>query len=286
MKAAFGVLVFSTCLSNVAMAAPAIWQVSDADSAVWLFGSVHMLPAQTPWRTRVLDKLVSKADRIYFEADVGPAAQAAMLPLSMELGFNHNGTLLSDQIGSTLTDRVRVAAQTYDIPMPALLTMKPWLAATTLATGPLAQSGYDAALGVEMVLAGELADARKGYLETGAEQLAFLAGGSLEEQIAMLEATLDTLDMAQADLKTMIDAWLAGEPEQLGVAFDAQMAGFDADTAERLIDERNHNWIEQIDAMLARNEQALIVVGAAHLAGEVSVVRLLEERGFSSTRVQ
>ena len=277
-----GLLSMATATS----AAPAIWQVSDADSSIWLFGSVHMLPADIDWRTGTLDKVISKADRVYFEADISAAAQAEMMPLSIELGFNRDGVLLSDQIGEALTDRVREAAQDYGIPMPALLTMKPWMAATTLASGPMMQSGYEARLGVEMVLAAELPDEFKGFLETGAEQLGFLAGGTLEEQITMLEATLDTLHLAQSDIEAMIAAWMDGNPEALGQAFDSQMEGFDNAMVERIIDLRNRNWTGKIEAMLNSNEAALLVVGAAHLAGESSVEKLLEERGYSSKRIQ
>lgn len=268
------------------MAAPAIWKVSDADSSIWLFGSVHMLRADTDWRTGTFDKLMSKVERIYFEADVSPAAQAEMMPLSMEMGFNRDGVLLSEQIGPALTDRVRAAAQDYGIPMPVLLTMKPWLAATTLSSGPLMQSGFEAGLGVEMVLAAELPEERKGFLETGAEQLGFLAGGTLDEQITMLEATLDSLHLARSDIEIMVRAWMEGHPEDLGRAFDAQMQGFDDAMVERIIDTRNRNWVHKIAAMLDDNEKVLLVVGAAHLAGDVSVVKLLEERGFASERVQ
>jgi hypothetical protein len=271
---------------SAAMAAPALWQVSDEDSSVWLFGSVHLLRADVEWRSPVFDKILSKADRIYFETDVSAEAQMAIMPLSLELAFNRDGQLLSDIIGKDLTDRLREAATDYGIPMPTLLTMQPWMAATTLSTGPLLNSGYEANFGIETVLSAELPAARVGFLETPEEQLGFLAGGSLDEQIAMLEATLDTLDAMQSDIDMMVDAWSRGEPETLGEIFTAQMGGYDQGMVERLIDMRNHNWVEQIEAMLADNQSALLVVGAAHLAGDTSVVKLLEDRGFSSVRIQ
>jgi uncharacterized protein YbaP (TraB family) len=273
-------------LSAPSTAAPAIWKVSDADSAIWLFGSVHMLKAETEWRTPLLNKLISKADRIYFEADISAAAQAEILPYSIEVGFNKNGELLSDQIGSALTERVRKAAAEYDIPMPSLLIMKPWLAATTLSSGPLLQSGFEAAYGVEMILAEELPVDRKAFLETGVEQLGFLSGGTMDEQITMLEGTLDTLSSARTDIETMVEAWLNGDPETLGHVFDQQMTGFEEAMVERIIDTRNQNWADQIEQMLAADEAILLVVGAAHLAGDASVVEILEREGYSSERLQ
>lgn len=276
-------LILST---GAAQAAPAMWKVSDGDSAIWLFGSVHLLPDWPEWRTGHLDKVMSKVDLVYFETDISLEAQLSITNLSYELGFSRDGRLLSEKIGPELTAQLREKAEEYGLPMPMLLTMEPWMAATTLSVGVVATQGYAPELGVETLLSQELPAERKGFLETPEQQLGFLAGGDMDEQIAMLRATLDTLDDASSDISAMVDAWLGGEPELLGTIFDAQMGGYGGGMVERLIDQRNHNWVEQIEAMLARNETALLVVGAAHLAGDVSVVKLLEERGFTSERVQ
>jgi uncharacterized protein YbaP (TraB family) len=247
---------------------------------------VHLLPPGIEWRSAHLDKVMSKVDRVYFEADVSVESQMRIMPLSFELGFMRDGRLLNDVIGTDLTDRLREAAQAYGVPMPMLLTMQPWMAATTLSVGVLADTGYDPLLGVEQVLGSILPPERMGYLETAEEQMHMLAGGDMAEQIVMLEATLDTLDAMVTDIDTMVDAWLQGEPESLGEIFMDQMGGYDSGMVERLIDERNHNWVDQIEAMLERNESALLVVGAAHLVEDVSVVRLLQERGYTAERVQ
>jgi uncharacterized protein len=283
----FSALLFFTLVGMTgASAAPALWKVSDEDSSVWLFGSVHLLRADTDWRGPVLDKIVSKAERVYFETDISIEAQMAVMPLTFDLGFNRDGRLLSEIIGAELTSRLREAAAEYGIPMATLLTMKPWMAATTLSTGPLLESGYDTTLGVEAVLATEVPAERVGFLETPEQQLGFLASGNEAEQIAMLVATLDTLDIMETDIDQMVQAWADGQPEHLGAIFTAQMGGYDEGMVERLIDHRNADWVEQIDAMLARNEEALLVVGAAHLAGQNSVVLLLEDQGFDIRRLQ
>jgi uncharacterized protein YbaP (TraB family) len=286
-KYQLAVLAASTLLTvSSALGAPAMWKVSDADSSIWLFGSVHLLPPDIAWRSAHFDKVMSKVERVYFETDVSPAAQMQIMPLSFELGFMRDGRLLSDVIDDDLTDRLREAANTYGMPMPMLLTMQPWMAATTISVGVLANTGYDPTLGVEQVLGASIPLERMGFLETPEEQIGFLAAGTVEEQIAMLEATLDTLDVMVDDIDEMVEAWLDGNPEELGEIFLDQMGGYDSGMVERIIDQRNHNWVEQIEAMLQRNESALLVVGAAHLVDDVSVVRLLEARGYTAERVQ
>lgn len=267
-------------------AAPALWKVSDEDSAIYLFGSVHLLPPELEWRTPRLDKVISKVERIYFETDVSIEAQIAMTPLSYELGFSRDGRLLSERIGPELTDQLRDVAEAYNVPMPLLLTMQPWMAATTLSVSGLTYTGYDPLLGVEHVLGTEIPRERQGFLETSEQQLGFLAGGTEEEQIEMLRATILSMDSMNAEIDAMVDVWLDGDPEQVGAIFMSQMGEMGEGMTRRLIDERNHNWADQIADMLARNETALLVVGAGHLVGEISVVRLLEDRGFTSTRAQ
>lgn len=279
-------LALAFLLTTPAVAAPALWQVSDEDSSIWLFGSVHMLQPGTEWRSETLDKLLVKADRVYFETDISAEAQMRIAPLSFEVGFYRDGSLLSEHIEPELMDRLRAVAADYGIPVPSLLIMRPWMAATTLSVMVLAETGYDPLLGVETVLGNEVPKERTGYLETPEEQIGILAGGSPEEEIAMLEATLDGLDVMTAEIDGMVAAWLAGTPESLGELFMAQMGAFDETFVTRLIDERNANWANQIEQMLAANEAALLIVGAAHLIDEVSVVRMLEEKGFTSRRIQ
>lgn len=285
-RLAYCALAWVLVATGPGAAAPALWQVSDADSSVWLFGSVHLLDEQTAWRSKALDKTIAKAERVYFETDIGVEAQMRITALTFEVGFNRDGRLLSELIGPDLTDRLREAAEAQGVPMAALLTMQPWMAALTLSSEPMLQSGYQPDLGVEFIISAEVPLSRQAFLETPEEQLGFLSGGTIEEQIAMLEATLDSLGMVEGDLGSLVDAWVAGEPELLGTIFAEQMAEYDPGMVERLIDLRNINWVDQIDAMLERNENALIVVGAAHLAGDASVVRLLEERGHTSMRIQ
>lgn len=269
-----------------ALAAPAMWKVSDADSAVWLFGSVHILDEDVAWRTGLLDKVMSKAERIYFETDISPEAQTKIMPLMFEMAFNRDGRLLSDIIGKKMTAQVRVAAEAMGVPMASLLTMRPWMAGMTLSMGPLSTTGYDPGLGVEATLQAELPADKLGELETLEEQMNFLAGGSEAEQIQMLQAVLDATDTANADIDALVESWAAGDPDRLGAMFAEQTAAYGDSMMGRIIDQRNENWTGQIAGMLDSNEKALLVVGAAHLAGPASVTKMLEERGFTVERVQ
>lgn len=286
----FRPLLVALALANVsavpALSAPALWKVSDADSSVWLFGSIHLLPEETEWRTPALDKLLTKADRVYFETDLGPEAQPEILALTMEHGFATDGRLLNARIDAELMQKVRDAAELYGVPVPTLLAMRPWMAASTISVTALMEAGYDPNLGVEMVLQQEVPRERQGYLETAAEQIGFLAGEDETSEVEMLEGTLAEADRLVEMLDEMMAAWVDGNPETLTDLFMADAGAYGEAFIEILINKRNENWTAEIETMLEGNEEALLVVGAGHLLGEMSVVTLLENKDFTAERLQ
>lgn len=276
-------LVFGLALP--AQAAPALWKVSDADSSIWLFGSVHVLPESAIWRTKLFDDTLNNADKVYFETDVGPDAQIELSVMGMTRGIYTDGTLLTSVLGAPEQKVLRKVAKQLNVPIGSLLAMRPWLAANTISVAAILAEGYSAQ-GVDMVVQDELPDTRKGYFETGAEQLEFIAGAPEAEQIAMLGSTLNEVDQLPEMMDQMFAAWLAGEPDELIELFMAELAGPNKAFMERLIYERNQNWMTPIKTMLADNEAALVIVGAGHLMGERSVVDLLEKDGFAVERIQ
>jgi hypothetical protein len=50
---------------------------------------------------------------------------------------------------------------------------------------------------------------------------------------------------------------------------------------KKIVLDRNRSWIPRIDAMLQGKDDALVVVGAAHLVGKDGVVEMLKAKGYA-----
>lgn len=278
-------LLMGISASAPVVAAPAMWEVRDDDSAIRLFGSFHVLPEGLEWRTLLFDRVVAEADSIVFEADVRPTAMAEIGAEAFVRGIYTDGRLLSDFIEPGAEEKLREIASALELPVGTLLAMKPWFAANTISVSAMAAEGYKAE-GVEFVLQPELSDERQGYLETGQQQLDVLSGAPESEQLAMLEATLEEIDGFPKMLDKMVSNWVDGTPDKLADLFLSEMGGFEEAFLERLIYQRNRNWIAPLETMLAENKKALVIVGAAHLIGDGSVLDLLGEAGYRIERIQ
>ncbi len=48
-------------------ASPAMWKVADKDTTIYLFGTIHLLPKDTKWRSPAFDKAAASADTLVVE---------------------------------------------------------------------------------------------------------------------------------------------------------------------------------------------------------------------------
>lgn len=272
-------------LAFPARAEPAMWQIRDADSAIWLFGSFHVLPEGTIWRTGLFDTVLADADLVVFETDIRPGAAAQVAAAAYVRGVYVDGTLLTDVLGEEAEDLLRAKAAAIDMPVGMVQAMRPWLAANTITVQAMAGRGFGAE-GVELQVLPGLAETRLHFLETGEQQLDVLAGAPEDEQIALLVATIEQLDLLPKLMEKMLSSWLTGTTDQMAEVFLTGMGGFEAAFLDRLIYARNRNWIAPLETMLANNSENLVIVGAAHLVGEGSVLDLLGQAGYQVERVQ
>lgn len=263
---------------------PALWRIADADSEIWLFGTIHVLPADLEWRSPAVDAAFQSADTVIFEADISESPEGARLRQALlERGLDRSGETLSLKIGAADWTRLeRVAAKLGAAPA-AFEPFMPWFAAMQLSALYVQSLGQSFDVGVERVLDEEARaeGKRLAYLETPEEHVGVLADLPLETQIAFLGATLDQLEAAQDDIEAIDRAWVRGDTRTLARLLNEDIKEAGPEAAHALLGARNARWRDRILALLDGEGRVFIAVGAAHLVGEDSVVALLRARGVA-----
>ena len=272
-------------VQDAAGGGPALWVVRDADSTLYLFGTVHVLRPTTLWRWVAIEEAFESSDRLVLEIS-NPDDQAAMVPLIQQHGLSP-GRPLSSLLNAEERARLDAAAQAMGASGAALDPMRPWLAALTLSVAPLTRAGYDPQSGVELVLKARAAAAGKeiGGFETIDEQVRILAGFPEADQLAFLRSTLADFETATTDLDRLVEAWAEGDVRAIDRLGVQPMRRADRSVYEALLVKRNANWADQIETMLEGSGTVFIAVGAAHLAGGDSVQAMLDRRGVEVERI-
>ncbi len=270
-----------------AQADPAIWVVKGPHATVYLFGTVHALSKDDPWRSSPkIDAAIKQSQALWLEIpNVDDAA--SMQPLIMQLGLDPahplSSKLTPDQLAKLTTD-----AASSGLPGGEAVfeSMKPWLAALMLSLAPLMQAGYDPNSGVELELKPEFVKANKPVkgFETAEQQMHFLADMPDKQQLDFLVSELDDYDSAVDKFKQMLAAWSAGDVDALDKLNNAEFRDKYPDLFQTLVVKRNQNFAAQIQNMLKGDGVSFVAVGAGHLVGKEGVPALLEKQGYKVTR--
>jgi hypothetical protein len=265
-------------------AGPALWVVKDADSTLYLFGTVHVLRPDTAWGSAKVDAALDRSDNVIFEIS-NPDDQAAIMPLIQSQGISPDRPLSSLLTPAEIAD-LDEAAKAIGATAAQMDPLRPWLAALSIAMAPLEKAGYDPKSGVELVLKARAVAAGKPVtgLETLDKQVGILAGLSEETQLAFLRSALEDYENAATELDRLVVAWANGDVAALEDIAVNEMREASDEIYQALLVKRNADWANQIQTLLAGSGTTFIAVGAAHLAGDDSVQEILGDRGVTVTR--
>lgn len=261
---------------------PALWVVRDADSTLYLFGTMHLLKPTTAWGSERVDRAFDSASELILEV-VGPEDQAALLPLIRQYGMSPDRPLSSLLTPAELAV-LDVAARTLGGSAGQMDPMRPWLAGVNIESASIISAGYDPRSGVEPILKARAlaADMTVSGFERPEDQIRMLAGFPEEGQLSYLRSALDAFGNAQTQVDRLVEAWTAGDVGLIrALAVDPLRAT--PVVYEALLVRRNTNWADQIETLLEGSGTVFIAVGSMHLAGDDSVQEILRARGVAVT---
>ena len=268
-------------------ARPALWQVSDPDTKIYLFGTIHLLPKDFRWETPAITQAIASSDSLIVETIVDPANPTELAAQLVRLGYAQGLPTITERVSPAKRALLEAAIAKSGVPRPLFDRMKTWAAAFTLLGTQFKELGLHGEAGVENTLRNAFASAGKpiGQLETNGEQLAFFNDLPESAQRGLLEGALETPQSASAEFSEMLRAWSTGDVESLGKAFNQQL-GASPELLEVLSKRRNANWSRWIQGRLSKPGTVLVAVGAGHLAGPDSVQSMLKRSGYRVKRVQ
>jgi uncharacterized protein YbaP (TraB family) len=264
-----------------AVPGPALWQVADKDTTIYLFGTVHALPQGKNWFDGRIERAFNASDELVTEIDMGnAAASAGALQTASQLPADQS---LRALMSVDNRQQYEAALVGLGLPVEALDRYEPWFAAMTLSLMPLLRSGYDPQSGVEHSLGGRAGEKKRAALETIEQQVALFDGLPQQAQLEYLDETVEKIPEATTTLDAMVAEWLEGDAVELANMLNAEMT--DPVLYDRLLTARNANWAGWIENRLEQPGTVFVAVGAGHLAGKGSVQDQLKQRGLPVKRI-
>ena len=266
---------------------PALWQVSDKDTTIYLFGTIHLLPRESRWRTPKLDEALHKSQTLVLETLIDTSNPQQLAGVMSALGFSSGLPPLASRIDASKRPALEAAIAKTRIPRPMFDRMESWAAAFTLLGVQFQMLGVEGEQGVEAVLRKSFAASGKavGQLETNQEQLSFFDRLPENAQRQLLEGAIENPQAMRTQFDGMLKSWLAGDVDDIGKTFNRDLQS-SPELKAALLTRRNFSWSQWIERRMKQPGTVMVAVGAGHLAGEESVQRYLQSRGYKVKRLQ
>ena len=147
---------------------PALWAVSDADTTIYLFGTIHLLPDKYQWRTAKFDQAIEGSQQLVVETIVDNKNPQKLMAAMASLAFNTpNLPPLAERVPPAKRAALAAAIKKSGFPPQALDKMETWAAAITLLGNQFRDMGLKGDEGVETVLRNTFTDRRKADRRAG-----------------------------------------------------------------------------------------------------------------------
>ncbi|MEO6263734.1 MAG: TraB/GumN family protein [Luteimonas sp.] len=275
---------------------PLLWKVSDADNSVYLLGSFHLLKPDDYPLSKDVDAAFADAESLVFEMSPEEMASPALAMQMGQAALRMDGTRLDGELPPAMAKKLDawLAANDADLqktglPPQMLQLFEPWFVGLTISIVEMTRQGLDPKLGLDKHFATEAKAAGKptAGFETGAQQIAFLDGMDMDEQLQFLDEALGESDAGRQEVEKLHAAWRAGDTATLWNGMAADMRRQYPKLYRHINVERNDVWLPKIEQRLQAtgSDDTLVVVGALHLLGSDGVVEKLRARGYKVERL-
>lgn len=263
-----------------------LWVAAGRQNTVYLLGSIHLLRQADYPLPDAIDLVYDEVDALVMELDMDDLDFVEVMAAMRELGVLGKETQLKDLLGDELHAQAEAAAEATEIPLELLQDSEPWLAAITVQQLLAMRVGYVGQLGIENYLGDKArTDGKPIYgLETISEQLGFLDDLPMHAQSEwFVHSLVDGLRIEML-VDQLVVAWRSGNIDYLEreLIHEAKMR---PEVHDAILLQRNVSWLDKIVALMHDHQDYLVVVGAAHLVGDGSLIELLAERDVAVTRV-
>lgn len=265
-----------------------LWEVTMERDTMYVLGSMHL--GKDLILTKSTKDAILKSDVIVGELDLEDTLMMSSAMQAMQKGMYLDGTTLRDHIRADTFKMLKKAFARRGKDITEYEMMKPWMIYMMMSVTEAGESGYSSTEGIEMQIQALAKEHKKKFmgLETAVDQVLAFDKLQTKTQIDMLIEVLKSPKKKRSSDKSidkLSEAYKRGDTTALGSMIMDEFGSTAQEVRQRLITDRNKNWMTKIEAFRGTDQRYFIVVGAGHLLGEEGLLQLLKNKGYALRRV-
>ncbi len=266
------------------------WQVSHNGNLVYLLGSIHLAqPDLYPLHEKI-ESAFAESQYLAVEVDILNMDHMQMQVDVMKKARYSDGSKLKHHIPPYEYMKLKNRLKGHNIKIEMFESYEPWYISMLLDSLNYTKLKYDSQLGVDYHFLKQATGQKEIIeLESAEFQIDLIDGFSEELQLAQLRGSLRSLDVLQQELESMFEVWKSGNDEELHAYLEQYWEDSEeyqeliTEYNEAMLDNRNIGMTNKIESYLLGKEKGtyFVIVGAAHYVGDMGIVKLLVDRGYT-----
>ena len=253
-----------------------LWKVSGngLSGSSYLYGTIHAIPANKYFLPEDYKNRLMECDNVVMEIDLANPNMMMELQNEMVMKYQRIDSLLSKEDYQVVSDFFK---DSLSVPLIMVNKVKPIFIASFIlqkivGNNPVSYENNFLKLAKDnnKHIAG---------IETIKEQVSYIDRIPLKDQAVMLVESVKEYTKQKKEYLQLVDAYLSGNLDsiyKLMIETSKEYKEF----GSILISERNKKWAEVIPEMVKKSS-CFIAVGSGHLGGEMGVIHLLQNKGFT-----
>jgi len=268
-----------------------LWEIASENNRCYLLGSLHVAAKYLYPLAKEIEDAFAKSKVLVIEANPESLDQKQIGAFLAAKGMYAGKKGLTEHLSKETADQLRAYCQRSKLPLEQLNRFKPWVVFTLISAKEIQSAGFDLEKGLDKYFVKKAKEAGKPIveLETLQSQLELFAGFAPDLQEMLLLNTLREVKDVKAQVNNLIAAWKEGDLAKMNKVFITDPLKEEPklkDLYVKMFDERNSKMVARMEKYLKGKEPALILVGAGHIPGDLGILKLLQNKGFTSKQLK
>ncbi|MDP8912697.1 MAG: TraB/GumN family protein [Pseudomonadota bacterium] len=269
---------------------PMIWKVADADTTIYLFGTIHQLPPSFDWRSPQLEQIIHEARLLITETGLREnSGDSRSLVDLMTDAAPPQPPIVKRVKGKQRAKWLGMSAMLPENQTAMLDRLPSWIAAVYVGLAAQQMKTPPMGTGADHQLKQAFREAKKPVvaIEDGDAVVAAVSRIPEPQQRRMLREALDAVGrpITLGERMAMYHQWARGEYKLDALWTKGKQPFYVQALRQPLLTARNAAWAAELVRRMAEPGVTLVAVGAGHLDGTDSLLALLAKRGFRAELV-
>ena len=268
------------------------WEIRGHKGSVYVLGTIHVADRKFyPLEKNVL-RAFDKADRLVSELGGLAEVEAFVEEMQTVIMKNMNADPKKSLLNVLSEDELAFLYEMIgDDTMQQFAAFNPWVLNTVLAQLLMVKAGLNPGDGIDMYLIQRAENKKIAALDTVEQQLAVLAYGTFDDQLAILKDSIQALrdiDKSTQEIHRIRDFYLSNNRKELSALLVELLLNVPSSFSEKkvqayidtLLTDRNRIWAQKFDDYLREGGNTFVFAGTAHFLGKSSVFEIMRQNNM------